>query len=565
MSTSEGKGSDAKAQPVKARAFLPLVTIVGRPNVGKSTLFNRLVGERRSIVGDEPGITRDRIYGEAEWAGRRFKVVDTGGIVPDDEAVIPANILKQAETAIQDAVALVWVVDARAGMTPLDEELARLLRSTGKPVLVAANKTDAVRFEADAGEFYRFGFEGVFPLAAEHGDGVGDLLDALVERFDAGEAVEDADKDAPREIRLAIIGRPNVGKSSLLNRLLGEERVIVSPIAGTTRDAVDTVLEWPLEDEDEEADGAATTGAAFDEATASGDDAAETFAATRAGDVARAADGDASTHVAEDAEAGTSNHESESSNLGSAQPARRRVQQFRLIDTAGIRRKGKTGEMAEKLSVVMARRSLERADVAVVVVDAVEGVTALDAHIAGYALEAGCSIIIAVNKWDALLNKETGTPFEFERNLRDKMKFLEWAPVVTISALTGQRVERLLPLAIRANKARNNRISTSQLNDFFERAIDAPRAPSAVAPVKGGRSRLRVQYVTQVGVRPPTFIVFTAGGLSGKNSGLHFSYERYLQNRLREEFDFFATPLRLVERHKREKGGGGRGKGGRSK
>ncbi|HEX9919424.1 MAG TPA: GTPase, partial [Pyrinomonadaceae bacterium] len=216
MSTSEGKGNDAKARPSKARAFLPLVTIVGRPNVGKSTLFNRLVGERRSIVGDEPGITRDRIYGEAEWAGRRFKVVDTGGIVPDDEAIIPANILKQAETAIQDAVALVWVVDARAGMTPLDEELARLLRSTGKPVLVAANKTDAVRFEADAGEFYRFGFEGVYPLAAEHGDGVGDLLDALVERFDAGALIEDADNDAPREIRLAIIGRPNVGKSSLL-------------------------------------------------------------------------------------------------------------------------------------------------------------------------------------------------------------------------------------------------------------------------------------------------------------------------------------------------------------
>jgi GTP-binding protein len=567
MSTSEVSGNDAKARPSKARAFLPLVTIVGRPNVGKSTLFNRLVGERRSIVGDEPGITRDRIYGEAEWAGRRFKVVDTGGIVPDDEAVIPANILKQAETAIQDAVALVWVVDARAGMTPLDEELARLLRSTGKPVLVAANKTDAVRFEADAGEFYRFGFEGVFPLAAEHGDGVGDLLDALVERFDAAAPVEDADRDAPREIRLAIIGRPNVGKSSLLNRLLGEERVIVSPIAGTTRDAVDTVLEWPLEDEDE-TDSAAIDGVTIGDETASGDDDdAEMFAATDRGDAAAAnATASAGGREAEDAEAGTANQEAESSNSESAQTARRRVQQFRLIDTAGIRRKGKTGEMAEKLSVVMARRSLERADVAVVVVDAVEGVTALDAHIAGYALEAGCSIIIAVNKWDALLNKETGTPFEFERNLRDKMKFLEWAPVVTISALTGQRVERLLPLAIRANKARNNRISTSQLNDFFERAIDAPRAPSAVAPVKGGRSRLRVQYVTQVGVRPPTFIVFTAGGLSGKNSGLHFSYERYLQNRLREEFDFFATPLRLVERHKREKGGsGGRGKGGRAK
>jgi len=563
MSTSEDRGSEAKARATKTRAFLPLVTIVGRPNVGKSTLFNRLVGERRSIVGDEPGITRDRIYGEAEWAGRRFKVVDTGGIVPDDEAIIPLNILKQAETAIEDAVALVWVVDARAGMTPLDEELARLLRSTGKPVLVAANKTDAVRFEADAGEFYRFGFEGVYPLAAEHGDGVGDLLDALVERFDAGEAVGDEDKDAPREIRLAIIGRPNVGKSSLLNRLLGEERVIVSPLAGTTRDAVDTVLEWPLEDMDE----ADTVAAPTVEDLASGTDSAPdtaTFASAGAFDEASDARIDAPevTRESGDSEVETASPDSDGANTETGEPSSPRVQLFRLIDTAGIRRKGKTGEMAEKLSVVMARRSLERADVAVVVVDAVEGVTALDAHIAGYALEAGCSIIIAVNKWDALLNKETGTPFEFERNLRDKMKFLEWAPVVTISALTGQRVERLLPLAIRANRARNNRISTSQLNDFFERAIDAPRAPSAVAPVKGGRSRLRVQYVTQVGVRPPTFIVFTAGGAGGKH-GLHFSYERYLHNRLREEFDFFATPLRIVERHKREKGGGR--KGGRGK
>ncbi|HEV7902933.1 MAG TPA: ribosome biogenesis GTPase Der [Pyrinomonadaceae bacterium] len=543
MSTSEVSEPGAKASSTKARAFLPLVTIVGRPNVGKSTLFNRLVGERRSIVGDEPGITRDRIYGEAEWAGRRFKVVDTGGIVPDDDALIPANILKQAETAIQDAVALVWVVDARAGLTPLDEELARLLRSTGKPVLVAANKTDAVRFEADAGEFYRFGFENVYPLAAEHGDGVGELLDALVARFETGTGVEaEVDKEERREIRLAIIGRPNVGKSSLLNRLLGEERVIVSPLAGTTRDAVDTVLEWPLEDADEESD------AGIVGAIRAGDEATPLETEATAGD---------ETTANVEASAGD-----EAGNESGAEAARR-VQRFRLIDTAGIRRKGKTGEMAEKLSVVMARRSLERADVAVVVVDAVEGVTALDAHIAGYALEAGCSIIIAVNKWDALLNKETGTPYEFERDLRQKMKFLEWAPVVTISALTGQRVERLLPLAIHANRARSTRISTSQLNDFFERAIDALRAPSAVAPVKGGRSRLRVQYVTQVGVRPPTFIIFTAGG-AGSKSGLHFSYERYLQNRLREEFDFFATPLRLVERHKREKGGRG-GKGGRGK
>jgi len=222
---------------------------------------------------------------------------------------------------------------------------------------------------------------------------------------------------------------------------------------------------------------------------------------------------------------------------------------FRIIDTAGIRRKGKTDLMAEKLSVIMARKSLERADVAIVVIDAEEGVTALDANIAGYAVEAGCSIILAVNKWDTLENKETSTAFEFERSLRDKMKFLEWAPVLTISALTGQRVEKILPLVVRADKARNLRIPTSQLNDFFERAIAQPRGSVAPAPAKGGVSRLRVQYLTQVGVRPPTFVVFTAGG----KPGLHFSYERYLQNRLREEFDFFATPLRIVERHKKSK------------
>lgn len=456
----------------ETRRALPLVAVVGRPNVGKSTLFNRLTGQRRAIVGDEPGITRDRIYGEAEWNGRRFALVDTGGIVPDDDAVIPVNILKQAAAAIEEAAALVWVVDVRKGITPLDEELAHLLRSTGKRVLVAANKADAERLETEAGEFYRFGFEEVFAVSAEHGNGLGDLLDALTERFDEAAPEVEEGKEAAREIRLAIIGRPNVGKSSLLNRLLGEERVIVSPLAGTTRDAVDTVLE--------------------------------------VGD-----------------------------------------QSFRIIDTAGIRRKGKTEEMAEKLSVLMARRSLERADVAIVVVDAPEGVAALDANIAGYAHEAGCSIIIAVNKWDALENKETGTPAAFERALRDKMKFLEWAPVITISALTGQRVERILPLVLRANEARNRRIPTSQLNAFFEQAVSQPRGGSAPAPVKGGVSRLHVQYMTQVGVRPPTFIVFTAGG----KPGLHFSYERYLQNRLREEFDFFATPLRIVERHRRKKRG----------
>ena len=449
-----------------------LVAIVGRPNVGKSTLFNRLIGERRSIVGDEPGITRDRIYGEVEWAGAKFSLIDTGGIVPDDDAVIPANILKQAGMAIDEATVLIWVVDARAGVTQLDEELAALLRSTGKYVLVAANKTDSARLESESTEFFRFGFDNVFPISAEQGIGIGELLDSAVELLKLEEAPEE-EPVGSRELRLAIIGRPNVGKSSLLNRLLGEDRVIVSPVAGTTRDAIDTVLQTP-------------------------------------------------------------------------------ERNFRLIDTAGIRRKGKTDEMAEKLSVIMARKSLERADVAIVLVDAAEGVTALDANIAGYALDAGCSIIIAVNKWDAIADKETNTAAEFERGLRDKMKFLEWAPVITISALTGQRVERILSLVLKADEARNRRIPTAQLNDFFEKAIAQPRGGSAPSPAKGGFSRLKIQYLTQVGLRPPTFVVFTSGG----KPGLHFSYERYLLNRLREEFDFYATPLRIVEKHKKYSRGG---------
>lgn len=474
-------------EPASAARVLPLVAIVGRPNVGKSTIFNRLTGERKAIVGDEPGITRDRIYGEVDWSGEHFAIVDTGGMVPDDDAVIPANILKQAGLAIEEARALIWVVDARSGITALDEELARVLRQTGKPVLVVANKVDAAKLQTEATEFYRFGFEEVFPVSAEQGLGIGELLDAVVQHLaephqdeNAGQTSGtwdfDADETAAptiplaerRELRLAIVGRPNVGKSSLLNGLLGKERVIVSSIAGTTRDAIDTVLETP-------------------------------------------------------------------------------AQIFRIIDTAGIRRKGKTGQMAEKLSVVMARKSLERADVAVVLIDAEEGPTALDAHIAGYAYDAGCSIVIAVNKWDAIENKETNTANEFERKLRDRMKFLDWAPVVTISALTGQRVDKILSLAVHANEARNRRIATSQLNAFFEQAIAQPRGGGSPAPVRGGVSRLHVQYLTQIGVRPPTFVVFTAGG----KPGLHFSYERHLQNRLREEFDFFATPLRIFERHKK--------------
>ncbi len=443
---------------------LPLVAIIGRPNVGKSTLFNRLTGSRKSIVGDEPGITRDRIYGEVDWRSRTFRLVDTGGIVPDDEAIIPANIFIQAGHAIDEAQAIIWVVDARVGVTPLDEEISVYLRNIGKPVFVAANKAETRKVEEEAAEFYRFGFA-LTPISAEHGSSVGDLLDGVYDVLEFEEEVEEEPSD---EIKLAIIGRPNVGKSSLLNQILGEDRVIVSPIAGTTRDAIDT-------------------------------------------------------HLTVDG------------------------QKFLLIDTAGIRRKGKTTEMAEKMSVIMARKALERADVAILVIDAVEGVANLDANIAGYAVDSGCSVIIVVNKWDAIEEKETNTIYEFERNLRRHMKFLDWAPMVTISALTGQRVTKILPLVVKANEARNLRITTSKLNRFFENSISQPKGGTAPAPVKGGFSRLKIQFLTQGGLRPPLFILFTSGG---SKDGLHFSYLRYIENRLREEFEFFATPLRLKERHK---------------
>ncbi len=445
----------------------PLVAVIGRPNVGKSTLFNRLTGTRKSIVGDEPGITRDRIYGEVEWRAKSFAIVDTGGIVPDDEAIIPANIFKQADFAINQSVAIIWVVDARMGITPLDEELAVLLRNVGKPVLIAANKSESNRASDEAGEFYKFGFDMV-PVSAEHGTNVGDLLDLL---FDTIEFSDEPVEKEDNVIKLAIIGRPNVGKSSILNRILGEERVIVSPVAGTTRDAIDTKF-------------------VVDE------------------------------------------------------------QEYLLIDTAGIRRKGKTTEMAEKLSVVMARKALERADVAVLVIDAVEGVTNLDANIAGYAIDSGCSIIVAINKWDLVEDKDTGSVSEFERDFRYNMKFLDWAPIVTASALTGQRIERIIPLVERANQARNLRIRTSQLNAFFEESVMQPNRGGGIAPGKGS-SRINIKFLTQAGIRPPTFVLFTSG-VTGKG-GLHFSYLRYIENQLRDTFDFFATPIRIKERKKSKK------------
>ena len=461
MMENDETNPESQSNPEGAPSIAaPTVVILGRPNVGKSTLFNKLTGTRRAIVGDEPGITRDRIYGRAAWGGREFKLVDTGGIIPDERELIPANILRQARTAIDEASLILLVVDARAGITPLDEELAELARSTRKPVFVAANKVDTARLEADAHEFERWGFDEVFPVSAEHGNGVAEMLDRALEILPAAAVSE----QSRSEIRLAVVGRPNVGKSSLVNRLTGEERVIVSPIPGTTRDAVDTEIEY---------------------------------------------DG---TH-------------------------------FRLIDTAGIRRKGKTELVAEKISVVMARQNLERADVAILLIDAIEGPTALDATIGGYADEAGASLIIAVNKWDAIEDKDNHTTALFERRIREMMKFAAYAPVVFISAKSGLRVKKVLEVARQAHVERNKRISTAELNRFFEKNLDQPRATTP------SKHPLRIMYITQASTSPPTFVLFTSS--RSPRAKLHFSYERYIENRLREEFGFVGSPIRIRQRRKR--------------
>jgi ribosome-associated GTPase EngA len=523
---------------------LPSLVIVGRPNVGKSTLFNRLTGTRRSIVTNEPGITRDRIYGKAEWRGRNLEIVDTGGIVPDDKALIPTEILRQAHIAISKAALLVLVVDSQAGLTPADEELARLLRATGKPFVVAANKVDAMSQEANAAAFHRIGAP-VFPIAAEHGTGVDDLLDAaLAETHDDAENA--TEEKAPDAVEVAIIGRPNVGKSTLLNRMVGEDRSIVSPIPGTTMDSVDTEMEH---------------------------------------------DG----HL------------------------------YRFVDTAGIRRKAKTTLVAEKLSVVMARRGLERCDVALLIVDGEQGVTQGDAQIASYAEESGRSVIIVMNKWDLAIEaarkaseRDAGTTkgkaklaaraterpragaranarisartvaqsraqsktqargqsnrgfsigvgpgsggeaaagvhaygeldksrllYDYERMVRDKLKFLSYAPIVFLSAKTGDRASKLFPLIDEVAAARKKRISTPELNRWLKEEVDLQRGTTPKArPV-------RIYYMTQAKTAPPTFLIFT-----NQKTPLHFSYERFLENQLRKKWDFPGAPIRFVQRlRKRE-------------
>jgi GTP-binding protein len=451
----------------------PSIVIVGRPNVGKSTLFNRLTGSRRSIVTNEPGITRDRIYGTAHWEGRTFEVVDTGGIVPEDKAGIPGEILRQAKFAIDNATRVVQVVDGRAGPMPLDEELAQLLRRAGKPPVLAVNKVDSAKQTEMAAQFYEMGDE-IFPISSEHGFGVDVLLDSLTQDFPTGETIEEQP-----DINLAIIGRPNVGKSTLLNQLVGAERSIVSPEPGTTRDAVDTLVE-------------------------------------------------------------------------------RHGKTYRFLDTAGIRRKGKTRLVAEKLSVIMARRHLERADVAILVADAAVGVTSHDATIASYAEQSGRSVIIVMNKFDLALEaaaaksarekkpgeKAAGASAskvlaDYEPLVREKLKFLSYAPIVFLSALTGDRVEKLCTLIDRVAEARKRRISTGELNRWLAN-VDLERGTSPAS------REVKIFYITQATAAPPTFVLFT-----NQTKPLHFSYQRFLENRLRAAFDFTGTPLRFNQRLKK--------------
>lgn len=445
----------------------PLVALVGRPNVGKSSLFNRIVGRRLAVVSETPGTTRDRLYADSDWGGITFTVVDTGGIEEieghhteplseDSERFLPL-IRQQASIAIQDADIVVLVVDGQAGLTAADREVAVILRQTKKPVIIAANKLESTKLWDTAYEFYELGLGEVFPISALHGSGTGDLLDAVVSAVPATEFEEEEDTS----LKIAIMGRPNSGKSTLLNKLIGEERVIVSPIAGTTRDAIDTKLMW-------------------------------------------------------------------------------HGQEITLIDTAGIRRRGKIEQGVEKYSVLRAIKALQRADIALLLLDAEHGVTSQDAHIAGMLAESNAGIIVLINKWD-LIEKDTHTLSEQERQIRHDLNFLPYAPLIFISAMTGQRVNRILPLAADVNERRFQRIPTATLNKFL-RDVTTQHPP----PSKGG-VRVKFFYLTQPGVAPPTFVFFV-----NKPQWVHFGYQRFLENRLRETFPLEGTPIRLVFRARSE-------------
>ena len=522
-----------------ATSTLPLIAICGRPNVGKSTLFNRLTGSRRSIVGDEPGITRDRIYGLIDWQSHQARLVDTGGIVPDSPELIPAEIFRQAQVALSEANAIIMVIDGRTELASPDLTLARLLLRGGKPIFLAVNKIDTAALAPAAENFRRLGFANVLPISAEHGSGIGDLLDQVFATLPAPTSQSAVTPQAPvilaqpespylssleprtsnlepeqprllrshgsfesHETRIAIIGRPNVGKSTLLNALTGTDRAIVSPIAGTTRDAVDEVV-------------------------------------TRAG------------------------HD------------------FRFVDTAGIRRKGKTKLMAEKLSVIMARKHLEAADVSLLILDATEGVTALDANIGGYAHESGRSVIIVVNKWDLVTHPATNSPATnsnpntshpapghhqarvpepstnnqqlttnnppkadqnlYEQQVRDHLKYLDYAPLVFLSATSGKGIEGLFKKIELVARERRKRVTTGQMNRFLAK-VDFQRASVPM------NRRVRIYYMTQAAVAPPTFVLFT-----DKDVKLHFAFERFLANQIREAFGFIGSPIWFKTRPRNKK------------
>jgi GTP-binding protein len=432
------------------------VALVGRPNVGKSTLFNRLIGEPYAVVHDVPGTTRDRLYGTAEWAGVEFSLVDTGGIGLEVEGDIMAGTLAQAQEAIAQADVIVFVTDGQTGPTPADADLALVLRRTRKPVLLAVNKTEAREARLGAPEFHELGLGEPYPISAIHGSGIGDLLDAVVVQLPRMPE-EPAEED---EIGLAIIGRPNVGKSSLLNALVGERRAIVSPIPGTTRDAVDTLFDYA---------------------------------------------------------------------------ARR----FRLIDTAGIRRRGRIAPGVEKFSVLRAMRAIDRADVAALVLDADEGITAQDAHVASYIQESAKGVVLVLNKWD-LVAKNPRIQTEYTKKVREGLQFLDYAPLVFTSALTGHGVPRVLDAALKAAEERAKRVPTARLNGVITEALQAH-------PLSSHGKVLKVLYATQAATRPPTFVFFV-----NDPALVHFSYQRYLENQLRKAFGFEGTGLKLLFRGRQE-------------
>lgn len=433
----------------------PVVAIVGRPNVGKSTVFNRIAGERISIVEDTPGVTRDRIYAKGEWLGQPFNLIDTGGIDMGDEPFL-AQITEQAQIAIDEADVIVFVTSVKEGVTDADEKVAKILYRTDKPVILAVNKVDNPELRSEIYDFYSLGFGDPMPLSGTHGIGTGDLLDKVCQAFP-----KDGAKEQDDSIKFSFIGRPNVGKSSLVNAILGENRVIVSNVEGTTRDAIDTKF------------------------------------------------------VAED---GT---------------------EFTMIDTAGIRKKGKVYENTEKYSVLRAMRAIDRSDVVCVVLNAEEGIREQDKHVAGYAHEAGRGIIIVVNKWDTL-KKDNHTMKEFEKTIRQEFQYLSYAPIVFVSAKTHQRLEQLPKLIERVNHNHERRISSAVLNDVIMDAI--AHNPT---PTDNGR-RLRVYYATQVATKPPTFVVFV-----NDPELMHFSYERFLENQIRAAFDFEGTPIHVIERRRK--------------